>query len=196
MKLTRDGAGRTVATLERLDGVVVELPGYDRKHRVPHDLAHLIAERELGLRDGVFGSIASGGVFDNMRVVGGRPRHDAAERSKRLLDSNKRWLGVAELMADALHDAAESRTPSAAEPDARRYWKAFNTEPYPWPDADLTAAATLLITLADQLRNTGTLHLTWPDHLTKPIPSATPGVRRGRRGRVRGSAWVGPGGGR
>lgn len=64
---------------------MVELPSYSRTHRVPHDLAHAVAEREFGRADGVFGSIAAGAVFDNMRVIAGRPRHDAAARGRRVL---------------------------------------------------------------------------------------------------------------
>jgi hypothetical protein len=104
---TRAAGGSTLVTLHRRDGVVVELPGYDRKYRVPHDLAHLVTERELELADGVFGSVAGGGMFSNMRVVSGKPRHDAGARSKRLLDANKRGLSMAEVLAGAMHDAAE-----------------------------------------------------------------------------------------
>jgi hypothetical protein len=81
--IARADRGSTVATIQRRDGVVVELPGYDRKFRVPHDLAHAVTERGLGLSRGVFGSIAGGGMVGNMRVLTGRPRHDAAERSRR-----------------------------------------------------------------------------------------------------------------
>lgn len=72
------------------DGVVVWLPSYSRKWRVPHDVAHAVTERELGLAQGVFGSIASVAVFDNMQVVSGRPRHDARAVSARILRSNAR----------------------------------------------------------------------------------------------------------
>ncbi|MFG1603419.1 hypothetical protein [Actinoplanes sp. NPDC049265] len=182
--LTRRPDGSTLATIRRGDGVVVGLPGHDRRHRIPHDLAHLVAERELGIRDGVFGSIASGGMFDNMHVVAGRPRHDAAERSKRLLDSNKRWLGIAELMADAVQHAAESGIPADAAFAARRFWTAFNTEPFPWADADLAGAVTVLIGLAETFGDTGKLEMPWPARLTKPVPPPSTGVHRNRRGRT------------
>jgi len=42
---TRALSGSTLATIRRGDGVVLELPGYDRKYRVPHDLAHAVTER-------------------------------------------------------------------------------------------------------------------------------------------------------
>src|SRR4029453_5255316 len=100
-------SGSTVATIRRRDGVVLELPGYDKKYRVPHDLAHAVTESELGMDRGVFGSIAGGGVFATKRVLAGRERHDAADRSVRLLAANKSPLGIAEVMAAVVHDAVE-----------------------------------------------------------------------------------------
>ena len=70
------------------------MPSYSRKYRVPHDLAHLVTERELLLATGVFGSLAAGAMFSNARVVSGRPRHDAAARSKRILAANRRGLAA------------------------------------------------------------------------------------------------------
>lgn len=55
----RDVRRRYWSHVHRDDGVVLLLPGYDRKWRVPHDLAHLTTERALGLTDGVFGSLAA-----------------------------------------------------------------------------------------------------------------------------------------
>ncbi len=63
--------GESEARIRRQDGVVLILPSYSRKFRVPHDLAHAAAERELGLGGGVFGCIAAGAVFDNMRIADG-----------------------------------------------------------------------------------------------------------------------------
>jgi hypothetical protein len=180
---TRAARGSTVVTLHRRDGVVVELPGYDRKYRVPHDLAHLVTERELGLADGVFGSIASGGMFSNMRVVAGKPRHDAAARSKRLLDANKRSLGMAEVLAGALHDDVEHGTGDAPVA-ARRVWAAFGTGPFPWTDRQITDAVHVLTKLAQAWRRDGRLETSWPDGLVEPVPAATAGIRRSRHGRT------------
>lgn len=33
------------------------LPAFSRKHRVPHDLAHLVNERELGMARGGWGVV-------------------------------------------------------------------------------------------------------------------------------------------
>jgi hypothetical protein len=45
--IARTSTGSTCATIRRDDGVVLELPGYDRKYRVPHDLAHAATEHAL-----------------------------------------------------------------------------------------------------------------------------------------------------
>jgi hypothetical protein len=175
--------GSTVVTLHRRDGVVVELPGYDRKYRVPHDLAHLVTERELGLTDGVFGSIASGGMFGNRRVVGGKPRHDAGDRSKRLLDANKRGLTMAEVLAGAAHDDVEDGTRDASIA-ARRVWRSFGLGPFPWTDERIEDAVRTLAELTDEWLRDRRLETSWPDRLTGPVPAPANGVRRGRHGRT------------
>ena len=175
-------SGSTLATIRRGDGVVLELPGYDRKYRVPHDLAHAVTERELGMAGGVFGSIAGGAVFDNMRVVSGRPRHDAAERSKRLLVANKQSLGIAEVLSGVVHDAVEYDEKSTME-RARRSWGVFSTEPLPWSVEDVSGAVAVLAELAVEFETSGKVVFTWPDRLTSSVP-ALAGTKRGRRGRL------------
>ncbi|MEV6846442.1 hypothetical protein [Actinoplanes sp. NPDC051411] len=178
--VTRAATGSTCATIRRDDGVVLELPGYDRTFRVPHDLAHAVTERALGLSRGVFGSIAGGGVFDNMRVVAGRrPRHDAAERSRRLLAANKAELGRAELIAGVMHQGVEHHTDPL--PRAREAWHAFTTDPFPCSDDEFRAAAADLAALADAYTATGTVEFTWPTRLTSPVPPPVVKKRRGRQ---------------
>lgn len=175
--------GSTVATIRRADGVVLELPGYDKKYRVPHDLAHAVTERELDMPCGVFGSIAGGGVFSNMSVLAGRPRHDAADRSARLLAANKASLGLAEVMAGVVHDAVEYGRPATVLADAQRVWGALSTEPFPWEESRLKAAIEALTGLAADYDRDGLVHVDWPDRLTSPIPERHE-RRRGRRGRL------------
>jgi hypothetical protein len=181
--IARTATGSTCATIRRADGVVLELPGFDRKYRVPHDLAHAATERALGLSRGVFGSIAGGGVFDNMRVVAGRrPRHDAAARSRRLLTANKHEIGVAELVSGIIHRGLEHGTDPL--PRARAEWRALMTEPFPWTDAEFHAAVADLACLADDYNRDGSVDLDWPAALTSPVPPAEESHPRGRRGRV------------
>lgn len=179
--IARTDRGSTVATIHRRDGVVLELPGFDRKFRTPHDLAHEVTERELGLSRGVFGSIAGGGMLGNMRVLTGHPRHDAADRSRRLLAANKHELGIAELMAGAVHHAVEEAADPA--PEAHRAWTILTADPFPWPDDHLHVAVETLTALVADYKRDGVVRLDWPDCLTSPVPP-TRVHPRGRRGRI------------
>ena len=175
--------GESVATIHRADGVVVELPSYSRKHRIPHDLAHAVAERELGLAGGVFGSIAAGALFENMRVISGRTRHDAAARSRRILAANRRTLTLAEVMAGALHHLVEhpdGRT--GAVSTLERAWGSVNENPFPYPPQQVIAVVGVLRDHASRwtaLADGELLEFRWPDALTAPVPPARTG--RGRR---------------
>jgi hypothetical protein len=175
--------GSTVATLHRGDGVVLQSPGYDRKYRVPHDLAHFATERTFEMSGGVFGSVAAGAVFANMRVMSGRPRHDAAARSKRILDACKQSLGLAELLAGMVHHAVETGIPEQAPALVRKAWGALEPGDPPWPDDRVTEAVRLLTELAADFEAQGSVRAVWPDHLVADVP-APRGVRRGRRGRT------------
>jgi hypothetical protein len=179
---TRSETGSTLATINRRDGVVLALPGFDKKHRIPHDLAHFATERHLQLSRGVFGSIAGGGVFPNMRVVAGKPRHDAAARSSRILGANKRPLGLAEVMADVVHNAVEHGDEQAAPLEARKAWSSLVGGPFPWTDRQLGEAIRCLAELAEGYQRDGVVQAEWPDSLSSPAPSNS-GIRKGRRGR-------------
>ncbi|KUL23361.1 hypothetical protein ADL15_46630 [Actinoplanes awajinensis subsp. mycoplanecinus] len=175
--------GSTVVTVHRADGVSLVLPGYDRKHRVPHDLAHFATERALEMSGGVFGAIAAGGVFGNMRVVGGKPRHDAAARSKLLLDAHRETLTRAEVLAGVVHRAVEEDAAEQAHLLVRTAWRDLATEPFPWSDDHVHEAVRTLDELSVEWEATGTVRVIWPDHLVATLPEAR-GVRRGRRGRT------------
>src|SRR5580693_9005435 len=76
---------RAWALVERDDGVRYRLYGGTAGPRLPHDLRHLIVERELGLTDGIWAGIASGAVFTSMRHVSGRRPPHADRRSRGLI---------------------------------------------------------------------------------------------------------------
>lgn len=185
---TRVPEGESVVTIHRPDGVVVRLPSYSRKHRVPHDLAHAVTERELGLAGGIFGTLASGGMFSNARVVAGRPRHDAAQRSARLLRANARDLGVAELLGGVAHRAVEHGHGDDIVALVAQAWSVVGPGAPPFPDEQLVAAAQRLDELGREWEGIpvgGHLEFPWPDRLLRPIPpperrreSARPGSRR------------------
>ena len=81
---------RAYAVIERDDGVVYQLFGGTAGPGLPHDIRHLIVERELRISDGIWGAIAAGVVYDEhaapertpaaaRRGPVGRAQADAAE---------------------------------------------------------------------------------------------------------------------
>jgi hypothetical protein len=97
---------RAWALVERDDGVVYRLYGGTAGPRLPHDIMHLVAERELRIKDGIWAGIAAGVVFDSMQHVSGRRPPHAAERSKALLRGFREQGLRAELLADLVSSAA------------------------------------------------------------------------------------------
>ena len=66
----RTGERRYAVTIDREGFPVVEMnpaPGYDPL--IPHDLMHLVVERELGLTRGIFGQVASGGTAGSFHIL-------------------------------------------------------------------------------------------------------------------------------
>ncbi len=94
------------ALVERDDGMVYRLYGGTAGPRLPHDIMHLVVERELRISDGVWAGIAAGVVFDSMRYVSGRRPPHAAERSRQLLRGGWPSGLRAELLADLVSTAA------------------------------------------------------------------------------------------
>ncbi len=94
------------ALVERDDGVVYRLHGGRAGPRLPHDIMHLVVERELRIRDGIWGGIAAGVVFTSMEHVSGRRPPHAAERSAQLKRTFQSQGLRAELLADLVSAAA------------------------------------------------------------------------------------------
>lgn len=104
MTFTRMADRRPVETLvERDDGVVYAMRGAGGGAEPPHDLVHLLVETELGIHDGVWGSIADGVVWGSMRHVSGRRPPHSRERSEAL----KRERGAAVMHAEGVADLVE-----------------------------------------------------------------------------------------
>jgi hypothetical protein len=97
---------RAYALVERDDGVVYQLYGGTAGPRLPHDIMHLVAERELRIKDGIWAGIASGVVFESMCHVSGRRPPHAAERSRDLLRRFQQEGLRAELLADLVSSVA------------------------------------------------------------------------------------------
>jgi len=101
---------RAYALVERDDGVVYRLYGGMAGPRLPHDIMHLVAERELRIADGIWAGIAAGVVFESMSHVSGRRPPHAAEHSRDLLRRFKDQGLRAELLADLVGSVAALET--------------------------------------------------------------------------------------
>ena len=171
------------AVIERDDGVVYRMDGFTVMGReLPHDVRHLIVERELRVRDGIFGAIASGTVWTSMHHVRGRRPPRSADRSDRLKRALRDRIMRAELLANLVEEVAALDGPSHEE--IRRLARAkLNVVPVVEPGADpadaiampppeaLAAAARALQVEAARwarLRVGEELVYEWP-----PVPPAT-----------------------
>jgi hypothetical protein len=148
-----DGQGGYVVLMRRDDGLTVRMPGYDRKWRVPHDMAHFATEREFMLRQGVFGCIAAGALFSNMSVMDGRPRFDLAARSRSVIRAHAAELGLAEALSGVVHDGVEHDAALAAV-YARlvETWGTLRPGPFPYQVATLRRCLGVLALLESRWR--------------------------------------------
>jgi hypothetical protein len=103
---------RGYAVVERDDGAVYRLYGGQAGPRLPHDIMHFVVERELDIRDGIWGGIASGIIFDSMQHVSGRRPPHARDRSRQLLASFRRPGLRAEVLANFVQCVAGLDHPS------------------------------------------------------------------------------------
>ena len=103
---------RGYALVERDDGAVYRLNGSQSGPRLPHDIMHFVVERELHIRDGIWGGIASGIIFDSMQHVSGRRPPHARERSRELLAGFRRPGLRAEVLASFVQCVASLDHPS------------------------------------------------------------------------------------
>jgi hypothetical protein len=95
--------------VRRDDGVLLQVRSFDRPRRLPHDIAHFVVENELQLDHGFWGLLAAGVMFSNTRVVAGRVRKEAAERSGSFLKRVGQEPIEAEVLVSVMLDIAEER---------------------------------------------------------------------------------------
>ncbi|WP_445148979.1 hypothetical protein [Baekduia sp. Peel2402] len=114
--------------LRRADGRVVELEGgsWNRiggvERELPHDLAHLVVESGLAFGMGLWGVIAAGGLFGEVRVVEGRrPPHGEA-RGRAITEGAGETLRQAEILVRAVCDAAVSGEALTVARVGERWW--------------------------------------------------------------------------
>ncbi|MGD0704107.1 MAG: hypothetical protein ABSA02_30015 [Trebonia sp.] len=144
MRITfRRFPGHTAAysVIERDDGVVYRMKEFTSPGaRLPHDLRHLVVERELAIADGLWGAIADGTVYTSMDHVQGRRPPHAAERSAGLKRVRRQPVMRAGLLADLVEAVAMLDAPS--EEDIERLTGAkLSVLPVTEPGADPADAA-------------------------------------------------------
>jgi hypothetical protein len=92
IKVEKLDTRRSQTVVTRDDRVTLRVPGFRPSAPLPHDLAHYVVEKKLGLRRGFWRSVADGAIFPKMTVLGGRQRPHARERSHALCKANSRSL--------------------------------------------------------------------------------------------------------
>jgi hypothetical protein len=104
------------AVIERDDGVVYRMDGFTiMGPELPHDVRHLIVERELRVSDGIFGAIAAGTVWTSMQHLRGRRPPHATDRSEQLKRAQRDTVRRAELLANLVEAVAALDDPSPDE---------------------------------------------------------------------------------
>ena len=104
------------AVVERDDGVVYRMDGFTvMGPDLPHDVRHLIVERELRVSDGIFGAIAAGTVWSSMHHLRGRRPPHSADRSQQLKKAQRDKIRRAELLANLVEAIAGLDDPSPGE---------------------------------------------------------------------------------
>jgi ribosomal-protein-serine acetyltransferase len=156
---------RAYSLVERDDGVVYQLNGGVAGPSLPHDIVHLVVERELHIRDGIWGGIAEGVVFSSMTHVSGRRRPHAAERSRLLLrDYRQRGLR-AELLADLV-----AATAALDDPTPRRIRELAAIKLAVLPDAEVDPAVIAVAAQALQVEASRWARLRVGEHLDYDWP--------------------------
>ena len=92
-----DGS-RSYSVVQRSDGVRYRVFDGTATARLPHDLGHLVVERETGDHGGFWGAVAAGVVFSSMEHLDGRRPPHARERSDATMRERADGLRRAELM--------------------------------------------------------------------------------------------------
>jgi len=104
------------SVIERDDGVVYQLRGFTRSGaELPHDLRHLVSERELGITDGFWGGIAAGLVYPGMEPASGPRPASPVQPPDAVSGAQRERIMRAELLANLVEAVAVLREPSAGQ---------------------------------------------------------------------------------
>lgn len=165
MKITlhRTDGRRYWTAILRDDGASFEIRGIGFMGAAPHDLVHFVVERDLGLANGFWGTVAAGGIFGSMGPVAGKRPFHADAKAAALIKANQDDLNDAELLVGAFTDALETGLPHLilalglfAKASAIKNARVGNDEALRVLEALRRAKATF-----DQLPIGGTMVLDW-----------------------------------
>src|SRR5713101_9459692 len=107
LTVTRLDEGKYETVVTRDDSVSYRLQGVAHTFAIPHDLAHFLVEKTLGLHRGFWGNVADGAVFKTMTYIDGRRKPKATERSESLLKNSAPQLNEAEALVRIFNDTIE-----------------------------------------------------------------------------------------
>jgi hypothetical protein len=171
----RTGDRQYAVTIIRSGGPTLEMnpaPGYDA--RMPHDLIHFVVERELGLRNGIYGQLAAGGTAGTFHAAtcGVAPGREAARQRRALAKRGAKLLR---------QGRADSATSERAADLCRRAWLARAAGGEVPMEGALPCSALELARICDVLDE---LSATWAmlgigQALTLHWPDANRDARRG-----------------
>jgi hypothetical protein len=153
------------AVVERDDGAVYRLQAGRAGTGLPHDIRHLVVERELGVTDGIWGGIAVGVVFKSMRQMGGRRLPHAGRRSTELKRRYRDRVSRAELLADLVESVAALDDPTLEDIrllSERKLHGLRGAEPLPEVVAKAASALQVEAARWARLRPGEELHYEWP----------------------------------
>jgi hypothetical protein len=168
---------RAYALVERDDGAMYRLDGGRAGPRLPHDIMHFVVERDLRIRDGIWGGIAAGIIFDSMQHIGGRRPPHARERSKELLASFDQRGLRAEVLANFVQCVAGLDHPSDLE---ILTLAADRLAVLPAADADVEPAEVAAAAQALQVEAARWARLRVGQELSYEWPRTPPAARRAR----------------
>lgn len=151
---TRTGARRYRVSVDGpglVPSFMEPAPGYDA--RLPHDMAHFVVEREVGIAGGVFGQLGDGGHVNTFRPQGERPRTRVIRRGKRLADENREDAMLSEkivgIVSRLWNNGSSAAIPAGgvegvSADDLRRVLRAFDEVSAAWSRLQVGESMTLV----------------------------------------------------
>lgn len=122
--------------------------GYDE--RLPHDMAHFVVEKDLGIRGGVFGQLANGGHAHSFRPLEDNTKRKVAKRGDRISAESRKDAEKSERVIDIACHAWTRRPYNGAQvkgitsDDIARICRGFDAVSAIWSDLAVGESMTLV----------------------------------------------------